>query len=86
MKAVVDASLSLSWVLPGEDAGLGLRRRAVEEGVDLLVPTPLPYEVANALWAAVRHGRLEEGLAREALGVLWALARAARHLGVPVVP
>lgn len=84
MKAVVNASLALSWVLPGEDAGLG--RCAVEEGVDLLVPTPFPYEVANALWAAVRRGRLEEGLAREALGVLWALARAARHLGVPVAP
>ncbi|WP_337843824.1 type II toxin-antitoxin system VapC family toxin [Thermus sp.] len=61
--------------------------------MNLLVPSLFPYEVANALWAAVRWGRLEEGLAHEALRVLgwevWevepaAVLELALSVGLPV--
>jgi predicted nucleic acid-binding protein len=70
---VVDASVALSWVLPGEDDRrvIELRNRAVQQpGMTLLVPPIFWYEVANALWVAVRRQRIPSGIAEEALGVL----------------
>ncbi len=61
-KAVtVDASVALSWVLPGEDTArtLVLRDRAADEpGLALLVPPTFWYEVSNALWVGIRRKRL----------------------------
>lgn len=70
---VVDASVALSWVLPGEDDQrvVDLRDRAVHQpGMTLLVPPVFWYEVANALWVAVHRQRIPSGIAEEALGVL----------------
>lgn len=70
---VVDASVALSWVLPGEDTPdlIALRDRAVDQpGMVLLVPSTFWYEVANALWVAVRRQRLSQEVAEQALGVL----------------
>lgn len=71
---VVDASVALSWVLPGEasEKTISLRNRAVAEpAMALLVPPTFWYEVANVLWVGVRRQRLERG---NAAGVLKTLA------------
>ena len=71
--AVVDASVALSWVLPGEDTQhvIELRDRAANKpSVSLLVPSTFWYEVANVLWVAIRREKISPDIAREALGVL----------------
>lgn len=70
MSFVVDASVALSWILPGEDIHLTLPLRddAVDNPeVELLVPPNFWYEVANTLWVAVRRDRLTQPVAIEAL-------------------
>lgn len=73
MSVVVDASVALSWLLPGEDTvlSLPLRERAVDNPeVELMVPPNFWYEVANTLWVAVRRNRISRLLAMEALEAL----------------
>ncbi|MCW3488597.1 type II toxin-antitoxin system VapC family toxin [Dethiobacter alkaliphilus] len=70
---VVDASVALSWLLPGEetDKTLTLRNQAVKDrAVKLLVPPIFWYEVANVLWVAVKRGRVVKSMAMEALNAL----------------
>lgn len=70
---VVDASVALSWLLPGKetDKTLILRNRAVKDrAVKLLVPPIFWYEVANVLWVAVKRGRIVKSVAIEALNAL----------------
>lgn len=72
-KVIVDASVALSWVLPGEafQETRNLRDRAIEDpDVALLVPPTFWYEVSNALWVGVRRGRLDH---RNAIAALEAL-------------
>jgi len=67
---VVDTSVALSWLLPGEDTHrtLPLRDYAVENPqVELLIPPTFWYEVANVLWVAVRRNRIIQSAAIEAL-------------------
>lgn len=67
---VVDASVALSWLLPGEDTEqtLILRDYAIKNPqAELLVPPTFWYEVANALWVAVRRNRIYRTAAGEAL-------------------
>lgn len=74
---VVDASVALAWVLPGEgtDAALALRNRAADApALRILAPPCFWYEVANVLWAAVRRGRLRRAEAEEALASLRAFS------------
>ncbi len=69
----VDSSVALSWVLPGEGDPLteGLRDRAMTDpGMPLYVPPTFVCEVANALWVAVRRGRIGEDGAEKALEVI----------------
>lgn len=69
----VDASVALSWVLPGEASieTLALRDRAADEpNPVLLVPPIFWYEIANVLWVAVRRHRLDRTLAGAAIGAL----------------
>lgn len=59
--AVADASVALTWLLPGEatDVALALRQKAVDRpALALLVPPLFWYEVGNVLWRAIRQGRL----------------------------
>jgi predicted nucleic acid-binding protein len=53
---VVDASVAVQWVLdePGTKRALALRR--VD---DLIAPSLIAAEIANALWKAVRRGEVE---------------------------
>lgn len=56
MTLVVDASVAVQWVLdePGTKRALALRR--VD---DLIAPSLIAAEIANALWKAVRRGEVE---------------------------
>lgn len=67
---VLDASIALSWLLPGEETRLTLplRDRAAENlQLDLIVPPIFWYEVGNALWVAVRRYRIAQSDAVKAL-------------------
>ena len=73
MSIVVDASVALSWLLPGKDTvlSLPLRDRAVDRPeVELMVPPGFWYEVANTLWVAGKRERISRHLAMEALETL----------------
>ncbi len=74
MSVVIDASIALSWVLPGEKASpsLTLRDKLVDspETGRLLVPPNYWYEVANTLWVAVRRERITQATATEMLDSL----------------
>jgi predicted nucleic acid-binding protein len=67
---VVDASVALSWLLPGEETNktLLLRDYAVANSdIKLLVPPIFWYEVANVLWVAVKKERIAQSEAMEGL-------------------
>ncbi|MCL6614417.1 MAG: type II toxin-antitoxin system VapC family toxin [Firmicutes bacterium] len=66
---VIDASVALSWLLPGEDTNrtLRLRDHAVNERVELFVPPIFWYEVANVLWVAAKRERITQSDAMKAL-------------------
>ncbi len=73
---VVDASVSLKWVLPPEDQtpqALALRRAVLEKRVALHAPYLWAYEVTNVLALAVRRARISEDQGRRALRDLFAL-------------
>lgn len=73
MSVVIDASVALSWVLPGEGtpSTLTLRDKLVDfPEMDLLVPPHYWYEVANTLWVAVCRGRITRAAATEMLDSL----------------
>jgi predicted nucleic acid-binding protein len=70
---VVDASVALSWLLPGEESSKTLLLRdyaAKNSHVKLLVPPIFWYEVANVLWVAARRERILQSEAMEALETL----------------
>lgn len=70
---VVDTSVALSWILPGEDTekALALRNQAADKSQPLLmVPPTFWYEVTNVLWVAKRRKRLSRKNAIEALALL----------------
>jgi predicted nucleic acid-binding protein len=83
--AVLDASVALAWLLPGEatSEALALRQRAVEQAeLSLLVPSLVWYEVGNVLWRAVRQRRMPEGMAMTGLRALRRFAIETRHIEV----
>lgn len=70
---VVDASVALAWVLPGEDTkkALLLRNQAAENPQPLLlIPPTFWFEVANVFWVAMRRNRINESSATKALEIL----------------
>lgn len=72
-KLVVDASVVIASLLPDEpyrDAALGLLARFLADDLDLITTSLLRYEVANALWRAVRTGRVKLEDAEVALKTL----------------
>ena len=58
---VVDASLTLKWLLEEEytPEALQLRDRWVRDQTPVLAPALLPFEMANGLHKRVRKGQLE---------------------------
>jgi len=70
---VVDASIIAKWILPGEpyqENTAKLKEDFTAGQVELCAPTLIIYEVANALWRAVKLGRISENDAKEALEAL----------------
>lgn len=70
---VVDASIIAKWVLPGEpyqENTIRLKEDFVAGQVELYAPTLVVHEVANALWRAIKLGRISENVANEALEAL----------------
>ncbi len=68
--AVLDASVALSWVLPGEDTGLTLplkKYASSQPQFELFVTAFFYYEVANALWVVQRRKRISQDTAKESL-------------------
>jgi len=58
LRLTVDASVVSRWFVPGEEyesQALKLRNDYAEGSVDLNAPHLLVFEVANALWKAVRR-------------------------------
>lgn len=68
---VADASIAVAWVHPSQatDETVGMLQ-AVADGAALEVPILWSMEVANALLALVRRGKLEDEERRIALGWL----------------
>ena len=69
----MDASVIAKWVLPGEpyqENAVKLKEDHVSRIVSLSAPAFITSEVANALWRAVKLGRIIEEDAQEALKAL----------------
>jgi len=70
---VVDASVIAKWILPGEpyqEKAVKLKEDYTLGLVDLCAPSFTVQEVANALWRAIKLGRILKKDAEEALRAL----------------
>ncbi len=74
MSLVLDASMTIAWLLDGEqtEAAHAVLRRVVADGA--VVPSLWRLEVANVLRNAVRRGRCDEAYVDRSLGRLGRLA------------
>ena len=69
----MDASVVVKWILPGEpyqENADKLKEDHVSGIAELCAPSIIIPEVANALWRAVKLGRISEEDAQEALNAL----------------
>lgn len=57
---VIDASTTLSWLMPDEDSNLEKYILDSNEALTFLVPSLWVFEVANGLLVAERKGRVSE--------------------------
>lgn len=70
---VLDASVALSWVLPGEDEDLAERVLLMIREEGCLVPAIWTLEVGNAITMAEREGRMTGAQGKKALQLLQGL-------------
>lgn len=61
MRLVIDASVSVKWLVPEEDSGAALALTTGEH--ELHAPRLMAAELANALWSKARRGQIEHGKA-----------------------
>ncbi len=61
MRLVIDASVSVKWLVPEEDSDAALALTAGEH--ELHAPRLMAAELANALWSKARRGQIEHGKA-----------------------
>jgi predicted nucleic acid-binding protein len=68
-EVVVDTSLVLKWVLNESDSvkALALLTKWGSDGVKVIAPALLAYEVTNSLYQQVRSGKFSLDLARQGL-------------------
>ncbi|MFQ6074599.1 MAG: type II toxin-antitoxin system VapC family toxin [Candidatus Bathyarchaeia archaeon] len=69
----MDASVAAKWALPGEPyqkSALKLKEDHILGLAELSAPSFIAQEVANALWRALKLGRIVKGDAEEALRAL----------------
>lgn len=71
MSLVLDSSVALSWLLPGEAAADDILERVVDKGA--WVPALWPLEVANVLLAAERKQRITQAQRTRAIALLRSL-------------
>jgi predicted nucleic acid-binding protein len=71
---VVDASVAAKWLLPGAETltreALAFQRRYTQGEFRILVPDLFWAEVGNALWNAVRRGRITQSVGEGAVAEL----------------
>ncbi|MGH2530718.1 MAG: type II toxin-antitoxin system VapC family toxin [Thermomicrobiales bacterium] len=67
MAFVVDASVTLAWLITGELTPYSIAVRSRLRSEEAWVPPIWPYEVANALLIAERRGRISQAHVSEAL-------------------
>jgi predicted nucleic acid-binding protein len=72
---VVDASVGAKWLLPeiGETwtgKAAALLSRYEKKEIEFVVPDFFYVEIANAIWKAVRTGRVPQAFGNQALGLL----------------
>lgn len=70
---VVDASVALTWLLPGEETNSTLSLRdyaAANSDVNLFVPPIFWYEIANVLWGAFKRERITQPQAIDGIKAL----------------
>lgn len=70
MTFVLDASVTMSWILSEESSAAGLRLRDKLTTERAVVPALWTYEVANALLMAVGRGRLGAELLAESAAII----------------
>jgi predicted nucleic acid-binding protein len=81
---VVDASVAVKWCLPAEQEELVLQAEELlasyrRSEIRFLVPDLFWVELANALWKAVRTGKISTEIAMSAMSLV-------RDLGIPIIP
>lgn len=81
--SVVDASVAVKWCLPPGQEDFAFQAEELlatyrSEAVRFLVPDLFWLEVANALWKAVRKGKIDEGRAGRGLLLV-------RDLDIPTI-
>jgi predicted nucleic acid-binding protein len=61
MNLVVDASVAVKWLFeePDSDRAEALLTTAGEDNLNLIAPTILAAEIANALWKRMRRGDID---------------------------
>ena len=57
---IIDASVALSWVIPGENSELADQIKASILSHGAIVPQLWIYEIGNALLMSVRHKRIKK--------------------------
>ena len=81
---VVDASVAVKWCLPAEQEDFVLQAEELlasyrRNEIRFLVPDLFWVELANALWKAVRRGKISAEMAISAMSLV-------RDLGIPIIP
>jgi len=69
---IMDASVAIKWLLPGQgetltEEALLLQERYARGQVRLVVPDLFWVEAGNAVWNAVRRGRITRGVGERAV-------------------
>ncbi len=70
---VVDASVVVKWVLPGEpyeENALIAKKNHASGIATMMAPSLMVLEVGNSLWKAIKHRRINQEDAHEALKTL----------------
>ena len=70
---IVDASVVLKWVLSDEtyqENADKLKSNFLNSEIELFAPSFITQETANALWMAVKQGRIQQTDAEDALEFL----------------
>jgi predicted nucleic acid-binding protein len=68
---VVDASVAAKWILPEADSAVAAAVR--EQEPELIAPSLIAAEIANAIWKAARRGHIQraEAIAGIQTALIW---------------